>query len=243
MAAVPSAPTTAPVVGLSTYAEHARFGNWEVDAVLLHREYPDVVAAAGGVPVLLPPLPATAARAVDVLDALVVTGGHDVDPRHYGAERHPRTEPPRPDRDAAELAALHRALDRGIPVLGICRGAQLLNVALGGTLHQHVPDITGRPHNPRPGVFGVTDVTTEPGSRVGTALGPRTQVHCHHHQAIDRLGDGLVVTARAGDGVVEAVELACDGFVVGVQWHPERVGEDLRLVAALVAAAGRPSRV
>jgi gamma-glutamyl-gamma-aminobutyrate hydrolase PuuD len=231
-----------PVVGLTAYGERASWGVWDgVDAVLLPRAYPDMVVAAGGVPVLLPPL-VDAAAAVDRLDALVLSGGPDLDPGCYGAPPHPRTGAPRTERDAAETAMLHRALARRIPVLGVCRGMQVLNVALGGTLSQHLPDDVGHEgHNPRPGVFGSVDVALEPGSRVGRAVGPATEVRCHHHQALDRLGDGLVVTGRATDGTVEAVERAGPGFVVGVQWHPEQAAADVRLVAALVAATVQTS--
>jgi putative glutamine amidotransferase len=226
-----------PLVGITAYGEQARYGVWDNESVLLPRTYPDVVIAAGGVPVLLPPVPESAA-AVDRLDAVVLAGGPDVEPARYGAAPHPRTGQPRPERDAAELAVLHRALDRGIPVLGVCRGAQVLNVGLGGTLVQHVPDAVGHSgHNPSPGVFGTVEVALEPGSRVGAALGATATVRCHHHQALDRLADGLVVTGRAADGLVEAVELAGAPFVVGVQWHPEEDATDVRLMAALVTAA------
>jgi gamma-glutamyl-gamma-aminobutyrate hydrolase PuuD len=226
-----------PVIGVTAYGERASYGVWDHEAVLLPRTYPDVVIAAGGVPVLLPPVPESAA-AVDRLDAVVLAGGPDVGPDRYGESPHPRTGQPRPERDTAELAVLHRALERGIPVLGVCRGAQVLNVGLGGTLVQHVPDVVGHPgHNPSPGVFGTTEVTLEAGSRVGAALGLSASVRCHHHQALDRLADGLVVTGRAADGLVEAVELAGSPFVVGVQWHPEEDHTDLRLMAALVTAA------
>jgi putative glutamine amidotransferase len=202
-----------PVVGLTSYGERATY--WVIDdepVVLLTRNYVDMVAAAGGTPVVLPPT-ATAADAVDVCDA--------------------------PERDASDLAALRRALDRRIPVLGVCRGHQLLNVALGGTLHQHLPDVVGHlRHSVEPATFGPVRVAPEPGSRVADALGGDVlQVWCHHHQAIDRLGDGLAVTARADDGTVEAVELDRHPFVVGVQWHPEQEPEDVRVFAALVAAA------
>jgi putative glutamine amidotransferase len=226
-----------PVVGITAYGEDARYGVWDNEAVLLPRTYPDVVIAAGGVPVLLPPVPESAA-AVDRLDAVVLAGGPDVGPDRYGAAPHPRTGAPRPERDDAELAVVRRALERGIPVLGVCRGAQVLNVALGGTLVQHVPDAVGHAgHNPSPGVFGTIEVTLEPGSRVGAALGRGATVRCHHHQALDRLADGLVVTGRAGDGLVEAVEHAGSPWVVGVQWHPEEDATDVRLMAALVTAA------
>jgi gamma-glutamyl-gamma-aminobutyrate hydrolase PuuD len=227
----------APIIGITAYGEHARYGVWHQDTVLLPRTYPDVVLAAGGVPVLLPPVTAAAA-VVDRLDAVVLSGGPDVAPARYGAAPHPSTGTSRPDRDAAETAVLHRALERGLPVLGVCRGAQLMNVALGGTLVQHVPDAVGHTgHNPSPGVFGTTDVTLTPAGRVGAAVGPAVSVLCHHHQAIDRVADGLVVTGRAADGTVEAVELAGRPFVVGVQWHPEQDATDIRLMAVLVAAA------
>ncbi len=232
-----SRPTGArPVIGITAYGEHARYGVWDHEAVLLPRTYPDVVIAAGGVPVLLPPVPESAV-AVDRLDAVVLAGGPDVDPGHYGEPPHPRAGQPRPERDAAELAVLHRALERGIPVLGVCRGAQVLNVGLGGTLVQHVPDAVGHSgHNPSPGVFGTVEVALEAGSRVGAALGVEATVRCHHHQALDRLADGLVVTGRAADGLVEAVELTGTRWVVGVQWHPEEVATDVRLMKALVIA-------
>jgi gamma-glutamyl-gamma-aminobutyrate hydrolase PuuD len=224
-------------VGLTGYGERARFGIWDLDAVLLPRDYPDMVAAAGGAPLLVPSLPA-AAPGVDALDALVLTGGPDLDPARYGAAPHPRTRPAAAERDAAELVMLRRALDRGIPVLGVCRGAQLLNVALGGTLHQHLPEIVGHHgHNPTPGVFGSTTVRLDPGGRVGATVGSRLTVQCHHHQAVDRPGAGLAVTGRAADGTIEAVELAGHPFAVGVQWHPEQDGADVRLVTALVTAA------
>lgn len=230
-----------PVIGITAYGEHTRYGVWDHEAVLLPRTYPDVVIAAGGVPVLLPPVPDSAA-AVDRLDAVVLAGGPDVGPDRYGAAPHPRAGHPRPERDAAELAVLHRALERGIPVLGVCRGAQVLNVGLGGTLLQHVPDAVGHSgHNPSPGVFGTIEVALQADSRVGTALGPRLTVLCHHHQALDRVADGLVVTGRATDGTVEAIELSGTPFVVGVQWHPEEEKTDVRLMSALVTAAKNSS--
>jgi gamma-glutamyl-gamma-aminobutyrate hydrolase PuuD len=214
---------------------------WERDAVLLARTYIDIVLAAGGVPVLLPPV-AESARAVDRLDAVLLSGGRDVAPERYAAEPHPAAGVPHPDRDVAELAVLDRALALGVPVLGVCRGAQLLNVAFGGTLHQHLPDVVGHDgHNPTPGVFNDIDVRLDPARRVGSAVGPHVRVRCHHHQGVDRLAPGLIATGWADDGTIEAVET--DGkdprhlFVVGVQWHPEEDATDVRLVQALVAAA------
>jgi putative glutamine amidotransferase len=193
------------------------------------------VFEAGGLPVLLAPR-AESADVVDRLDGVVLAGGPDVDPTHYGAEPDPHTGMPRTERDAAELAVLERALELGRPVLAVCRGLQVLNVALGGTLVQHLPDAVGHTgHNPRPGVFGRTDIALDGGSHVAAALGATVIAQCHHHQAIDRLADGLTVTGRAPDGTVEAVELAGHPFVVGVQWHPEQ--DDPRIFAALVAAA------
>jgi gamma-glutamyl-gamma-aminobutyrate hydrolase PuuD len=235
---VASSGSSAPLVGLTAYGEQASWGVWRgVDAVLLPRAYSDMVVAAGGIPVLLPPL-AAASDAVDRLDAVILSGGPDVGPERYCAAPHPRTGVPRPERDAAEIAVLHRALGRGIPVLGVCRGMQVLNVALGGTLTQHVPDVAGHDgHNPSPGVFGAVEVTLDPASRAGRAVGPSASVSCHHHQSLDVLGDGLVVTGRAADGTVEAVERAGGAFVVGVQWHPEQAASDARVFAALVVAA------
>jgi gamma-glutamyl-gamma-aminobutyrate hydrolase PuuD len=240
-----SEPTARPLIGLTTYREPATWGVWEgVAADLLPATYADAVLRAGGVPVLLPPDP-VAAGAVDRLDAVVLSGGADVDPGHYGAARDPHTGPARPDRDATELAVLHRALERRIPVLGVCRGIQVLNIGLGGTLRQHIPDGVGHTgHNPRPGVYGTVDVQLEQGSRVRRAVGGHVRVQCHHHQGLDRLADGLVVTGLAADGTIEAVELADRDFVVGVQWHPEMDAQttDTGVFAALVAAARNQER-
>jgi gamma-glutamyl-gamma-aminobutyrate hydrolase PuuD len=209
---------------------------WERDAVLIARTYIDIVLDAGAVPVLLPPVPASA-QVVDRVDAVLLSGGRDVDPGHYGAAPHPATGS-HPERDAAELAILRRTLELDLPVLGVCRGAQLLNVALGGTLHQHLPDVVGHDgHNPTLGEFTDVDVRLDPAGRVGAAVGPEVLVRCHHHQAVDALAPGLVATGWAVDGTVEAVEHTGRPFVVGVQWHPEEDATDVRLVAALVAAA------
>ncbi|MCW0216653.1 MAG: gamma-glutamyl-gamma-aminobutyrate hydrolase family protein [Pseudonocardia sp.] len=228
---------TGPVVGITGYGELARYWLFEHEAVLIPRSYTDVVAAAGGVPVVLPPT-ALSAALVDRVDALILAGGPDVAPARYGAAPAPNTDPPRDERDEAELAVLRRALDRDVPVLAVCRGHQLLNVALGGTLHQHVPDLVGHVrHSPEPAVYGEIDVRTERDTLVRSLVGEDTRVRCHHHQAVDRLGEGLRVAARAEDDVVEAVELAGRRFVVGVQWHPEQDATDLRLVAGLLQAA------
>lgn len=232
-----------PVVGVTTYVERARQGVWDVPAAYLQYQYVELVSRAGGVPVLLPPPgPAgdevAAAALLERVDALVLAGGRDVDARRYGAEPHATADPPATDRDDWELALTRDALGRGLPLLGICRGAQVLTVALGGSLVQHVPDVPGaRAHKLGPGEFATHTVRTVEGSRVGLALGPDATVHCYHHQAVERLPEGLRATAHAEDGVVEGVELAGDGFAVGVQWHPEQSLDDLRLMESLVHAA------
>lgn len=179
--------------------------------------------------------PGSAASLAERLDALVLVGGADVDPSRYGSPHDEATGELHPWRDDNELALLGSFLDLRRPVLGICRGTQVLNTFLGGTLHQHLPDLTGsKDHQPKPGEFGEVRVKTEPGSKVAAAMGESFSVACSHHQAIDELGTDLVVTARSDDGVVEAVELGT-GFVVGVQWHPEQK-DDTRLFRALVEA-------
>ena len=238
------------MVGVTTYVERARQGVWDVPAAYLQYQYVELVTHAGAVPVLLPPPGpdpehAEVREVLDRVDALVLAGGRDVGAGTYGAEPHPTADPPATDRDAWELALAKEALDRGLPLLGICRGAQVLTVALGGTLVQHVPDLPGAgAHKHGPGEFASHVVRTVAGSRVAAALGPDAAVHCYHHQAVAELPEGLRATAHAEDGVVEAVELTGDGFAVGVQWHPEQVLDDLRLMESLVHAAceGRRAR-
>jgi putative glutamine amidotransferase len=223
-----------PLIGVSTYLESgARWGVWELEAALLPAGYPRLVQAAGGLAAMLPPDgPEHAAAAVARLDGLVIAGGPDVEPVRYGAERDPRTGPPARARDDWELALIDAALAAGVPLLGICRGMQLLNVALGGTLTQHVDG-----HVEAVGVFGRHPVKPVPGTLYAGAVPEETSVPTYHHQAVDRLGTGLVASAYAADGTVEAVELpAAVGWVLGVQWHPE-MGEDLRVMRALVRAA------
>jgi gamma-glutamyl-gamma-aminobutyrate hydrolase PuuD len=233
----------APVIGISAYTEQARWGAWDTPALLLPRRYANSVTAAGGIPVLLPPVPGIE-HAVTRLDGLILSGGGDIDPAVFGAQAHPATGGIRPDRDTAEFALAAAALERGLPFLGICRGLQVLNVARGGTLHQHLPALVGHDgHAPVPGSYGSHLVTVAPGSRLAGLLGdpgPLAEfpVPTHHHQAIDRLGAGLTATAWTADGVIEAVELTAPerGFAMAVQWHPE-AGDDPRLFRALVAAA------
>jgi putative glutamine amidotransferase len=230
-----------PVIGLTTYRQQARSGVWDVHASFLPGVYLDGVTLAGGIAGLLPPQPVDAAiadRVLDGVDGLIITGGKDVDPAAYGHQPHPATEEPARDRDAWEFALLEAALHRGMPVLGICRGAQVLNVALGGTLHQHLPDVIGHSgHRQGDAVFAELRVHAVDGSRTRRLLGPSVRARCYHHQAIDRVGRGLVVGAIDGDGVIEAVEMPGSDFVVAVQWHPEETLEDLRLFSGLVDAA------
>ncbi|GAA1059748.1 gamma-glutamyl-gamma-aminobutyrate hydrolase family protein [Agromyces bracchium] len=242
-----AAPAPAPLIGVTTYLERSQTGVWDLPASFLPKVYLDAVTDAGGVAVLLPPQPVTPAiarRVVDTLDGLIVAGGADVDPRRYGQEPHERTGAPRTDRDTWEDALLTAAIERDVPFLGICRGAQVLNVALGGTLVQHLPDVVGHEgYQPAPAVFGETDVAVERGSLLDAVLGDADEprgtlpVHVYHHQAIDRVADGLTVTARTSEGVIEAVELDDATFGLAVQWHPEENAADRRLFAGLVAAA------
>jgi gamma-glutamyl-gamma-aminobutyrate hydrolase PuuD len=225
-----------PVVGITTYRETARWGVWNCPAVLVPADYVRQVSGVGGVPVLLPPI-ADDVEVLDRLDALVLAGGADVDPARYGADRSQRTGPAATDRDDAELALLAAALERDLPVLAVCRGLQLLTVLRGGTLVQHLPDVVGSDaHVPSPGTYGDNAVSIAPGSRLAALVGTEATWACHHHQAVDRLGEGLTAVAWAQDGTVEAAELDGARFVVGVQGHPE-VGDDARLFAGLVEAA------
>ncbi|GII61706.1 gamma-glutamyl-gamma-aminobutyrate hydrolase [Sphaerisporangium krabiense] len=228
---------TRPVIGITCYVERASFTVWDTPAALLPYDYVDRVARAGGQPVLLPPA-GDPAPLVERLDGIVVAGGGDVDPSRYGEEPHGRTSHVREFRDAAEFALVAAALKAGLPFLGVCRGMQVLNVHLGGTLHQHLPDLVGHDgHAPAPGRYGHLPVRPEAGSGLAGVLGadPVQTAH-YHHQAVARLGAGLVVAATSEDGAVEAVELPDRPFALAVQWHPE-TGEDIRLFRALVSAA------
>jgi gamma-glutamyl-gamma-aminobutyrate hydrolase PuuD len=232
------------------YRQTTSWWAWERDAALVPGPYLDMVEESGGEALLLAPRSEGAPhsdvrsdrydRVVAALDGLVVIGGGDVDAAAYGATADPRNGGTSVNRDHLELGLLRAALPRDLPVLAICRGMQVLNVALGGDLVQQLPDrIDSSRHQPRPGAFGPVTVVTEEGSTVRRLFGERADVLCSHHQAVERLGAGLVVTARSEDGVVEAVELPGHRFVVGVQWHPEE-SSDRRLFEALVAAADRP---
>lgn len=231
-----------PVLGLSTYLQQVQSGIWDVHATYLPAIYMEGVNLAGGAAVLLPPQAIDAAdRVLDGLDGLIITGGRDMDPAAYGQQRHPETDEPvqaNRERDAWEIGLVRGAIRRGMPVLGICRGAQVINVAMGGTLHQHLPDVVGHTrHQLGNAVFSTSSVHTVPNSRLAGLIGESSDAQCYHHQAIDRLGEGLVISAQDSDGVIEAVEIPGENFVLGVQWHPEQRLDDIRLFAAVVAAA------
>jgi putative glutamine amidotransferase len=207
--------------------------------------YVDAIEKAGGRAIVIPPAEEDVEETLDTLDGIVFSGGADVDPSRYGADAHPETDVPQTRRDAGELALLQAALERDMPTLAICRGFQLLNVARGGDLVQHLPDAVGHDvHKQVPGEFAVHPVEVKEGTRLAAIVGATPDVTSHHHQALGRLGDGLVESAWAADGTLEAVEDPSQRFVVGVQWHPE-AGEDAALFEELVEQARtyRASRV
>jgi putative glutamine amidotransferase len=233
-----------PVIGLTTYLQQAQTGVWDVRASFLPAIYLEGVNLAGGIASLLPPQPVDreiASRILDGLDGLIITGGRDVGPESYGQQPHPATDESVAEnrlRDALECALVEGAIERGLPLLGICRGAQVINVALGGTLHQHLPDVIGHDHHQKGNaVFSTSSVRTVPGTRLASVIGESSDAQCYHHQAIDKLGAGLIVSAQDDDGVIEGVEIPGDNFVLAVQWHPEERLDDLRLFAAVVEAA------
>jgi putative glutamine amidotransferase len=228
-----------PLVGITTYVVPARFGAWEIDSALVPNDYVRAVERAGGRALLVPPSPDGVEETLDALDGLVFSGGSDLDPALYGQEAHAQTRDVTRARDDAELTLLRAALERDLPVLAICRGSQVLNVALGGDLVQHLPDEVGdEKHKHTPGVYADHEVAIDDGTRLATVLGDRAPVKSHHHQGFDRIGEGLQVAARADDGTVEALELPEQRFAVGVLWHPE-AGEDASLFEALVEEAER----
>jgi len=226
-----------PVIGITSYAEQARWGQWEMPAVLIPLAYVQAVEAAGGRALLVPPFEGGAEETLDALDGILFSGGGDLDPAVYDAEPHPATSGVRSERDRAELALLEAALARDMPVLAVCRGSQVLNVARGGDLVQHLPEVVGdEKHKEKLGAFSEHEVEVSPDSRLGALVGERTQVKSSHHQGFGRVGEGLVATAWAGDGTIEGVEDPSHRFAVGVLWHPEE-GEDAALFRALVEEA------
>jgi putative glutamine amidotransferase len=229
----------ASVIGICAALERAKWAVWDVEANVSQRTYSQAADDAGAVAIILPPAEGTTSEPdvlLDLLDGLILAGGGDVDPSAYGAEAGPATTGARLERDRFELALARRAVERDLPVLGICRGMELLNVALGGTLEQELP--TGEVHLHTPGEFSDHEVELEPGSLAARAVGSeRISVRSHHHQGIGKLGEGLVVSGHSvPDGIVEAIELPDRRWTLGVLWHTE---EERRspVIEALVAAA------
>lgn len=234
-----------PVIGICTALERARWGMWDQEAVLLSRSYVEAVQHAGALALMLPPdelLLKRPSEALDLLDGLMLAGGADIDPASYGQESHPATVDTVPERDRFEIALVRAAIERDLPVLGICRGMQLINVAYGGTLLQHLPERFGHHEHLRvAGTFDGADHDVEliDGTLAARAAGEtRHATKSHHHQGVDRLGEGLRVSGSAADGLVEAIEMPDRRFVLGVQWHPE-ADERSHVVAALVAQAAK----
>jgi putative glutamine amidotransferase len=228
---------TKPLVGITTYVEPARWGAWELEAALIPFAYVQAVERAGARPLLVPPSEEGVEETLDALDGLLLSGGNDLDPETYGAEAHAETNGLRPERDRAELALLEGALARDMPVLAVCRGFQVLNVARGGDLVQHLPEVVGdEKHREVKGVFSEHPVRIEDSSKLGALLGDRAPVKSHHHQGVGTVGRGLREVAWADDGTVEGLEDPERRFALGVLWHPE-AGEDMKLFEALVAEA------
>jgi putative glutamine amidotransferase len=233
-----------PVIGICTILTHARWGVWDERAAMLPYDYVRAVQCAGGLAVMIPPDPAIEEvrdSLLDLVDGLILAGGEDIDPSFYGAEPHPRTGPTVPERDLFEICVARRAVERDIPVLGVCRGMQLLNVAFGGTLKQHLPDEFGHEdHRRSPGSFDQADhdVRLKPGTLAARAAGEELHVtKSHHHQGVDRIADPFEVTGYSMlDDLPETIEAPDRRFVLGVQWHPEADPES-RVIAALVKEA------
>jgi len=226
-----------PVIGITAYAQEASWGVWTLPAVLIPLAYVEAVERAGGRAVVVPPSDEAVDETLDALDGIVFSGGADVDPAMYGAEAHPETDTPQARRDAGELALMQSALERDLPMLAICRGFQLLNVARGGDLIQHLPEQLGHDdHKEVPGQFSAHPVEVKDGTRLAAAIRARSAVPSHHHQAVGKIGDGLVETAWAADGTLEGLEDPSLRFAVAVQWHPE-AGEDQALFETLVHEA------
>ena len=226
-----------PLIGITTYVTPAKWSYWELEAALIPVDYVRAVERAGGRALLVPPSEEGVEETLQALDGLLFSGGSDLDPDLYDQEAHGETFGIHEQRDRAELALLDAALQRDMPVLAICRGSQVLNVARGGDLVQHLPDVVGdEKHKHTPGSYADHDVTVEDGTRLASLLGDRAPVKSHHHQGIGRIGEGLRVAAHAEDGTVEAVEDPGLRFAVGVLWHPE-AGDDARLFEELVREA------
>lgn len=226
-----------PIIGITSYAQVARWGAWELPAALVPLHYVESVDRAGGRALLVPPSTEAIDETLGALDGIIFSGGIDIDPAVYGAGRHPSTDPAQPQRDAGELALLQAALERDMPTLAICRGFQLLNVLRGGDLVQDLPEALGHEgHRELPGTFSEHPVEVKEGTRLAAVLGSRHEVKSSHHQGVATVGEGLVETAWAADGALEGLEDPSKRFAVGVLWHPE-MEDDKRLFEALVAEA------
>ncbi|HEY5661743.1 MAG TPA: gamma-glutamyl-gamma-aminobutyrate hydrolase family protein [Gaiellaceae bacterium] len=226
-----------PLIGITTYVTPAKWSHWDDDAALVPLDYVSAVQRAGGRPLLVPPSEDGIDETLAALDGIVFSGGSDLDPELYDQEPHEETTGIHPERDRAELALLQAALACDMPVLAVCRGSQVLNVARGGDLVQHLPDVVGdEKHKHTPGTFADHDISLEAGTRLAELLGEHAPVKSHHHQGFGQVGDGLRVAAYAEDGTIEAVEDPARRFALGVLWHPE-AGEDMRLFEELVREA------
>ncbi|MGH3886075.1 MAG: gamma-glutamyl-gamma-aminobutyrate hydrolase family protein [Pseudonocardiaceae bacterium] len=227
-----------PIIGLTSYTERARYTTWNNTCVLLPVSYIEAVTEAGGCPVILPTIASFPGRALAALHGLILTGGGDIDPALYGGTPHPAIERVREERDAFEIALLQAAIQLKMPILGMCRGAQIMNVGLGGSLIQHLPDqLASTDHHPVEGKYGTHSIAVVADSKLGAVLGCKIDVECHHHQAVDSVGHNLHAVAFSSDGTVEAVELAGENFAIGVQWHPERNANSVGLLSAFISAA------
>ncbi|GIF18519.1 putative glutamine amidotransferase [Actinoplanes tereljensis] len=225
-----------PIIGITSYVVPATWGVWhDLPTALIPNDYVAAVEQAGGRAVIIPPDDRDP-DVLRVLDGLLLAGGPDVEPARYGAAPEPLTES-RPERDAGEFLLVQRALATDLPILGVCRGMQVLAVAAGGSLHQHLPDVLGHErHRPAPGVYGEQEARFQPGSMIAKLMGDDVAIHCYHHQGVAEAGT-LTVTGYTEDGLAEAIEDQDRRFVLGVQWHPEVI-RDHRLFGALVEAAG-----
>ena len=238
-----------PVIGICAAVERASFGAWVDEATaLIPASYPRAIQAAGSVAVMLPPdgrVDELTDQLLEPLDGLVLGGGADIDPGSHGADPHPETYGVNPDRDRFEIGLARAALDRDLPLLGICRGMQILNVAAGGSLEQHLPERLGHDrHRPTPGSWAEHEVRLQAGSLAAEAAGAeRMSVKSHHHQGVADLGEGIEVSGWSDDpddrDTIEAIEFPGRAFALGILWHPEEDPSD-RIIPALVARIGSP---
>lgn len=235
-----------PVIGLSCYRQRGQSGVWDTEMAMLPAFYIEGVTRAGGTAVIIPPQELdsiSAKKVLSSLDGLVITGGRDVESSRYGQAPHSEAEKPDQLRDLLEDQLISAAIELKLPFLGICRGAQMLNVNRGGTLIQHLPDVVGdNRYQPGGGNFAKMTMEIKPGSKLSGLLGPSAIGALYHHQAIDQVGSGLRVTAHSPDGIIQGIELDDHPFGIAVQWHPEQTLEDLRLFEALVSAASAYKR-